>query len=784
MKPNKNSKFLFLIISLLVLSECSSFSIQELEAVESLLNRLDTKKPSPSEQESAARGVLQRLLPTYLSSFEFKIITKFSDNRVYGNSDNMIDKRLQIGLIFFKVSNEDDPFRKVKFLGTIFSHVTSMELNYVLETTPWVYIVLEIAFPMLEKDKGTTAVDITSGLHWYLKYWCGAHVSWDKTGGAQLGSVLSQDHYLPFLCLVGLGKMGKRDRLDGTSGVNLPLAFTGQEAIWQKEFNITKQDLNDFFGGPAFLAWARMVLPSFSGNVPAALKAIFPTANISRLGDWNTVDGDPRWCCTYLLDPSDPLFIEIGEAFMKQQIKEYGDVTDIYSCDTFNENSPPTNDPTYISSLGSAVYEAMSKADNDAVWLMQSVAGNGLAILFRLIILETTTDEGEELLECMLHNFGGNIEMYGILDAVASGPIDARVSENSTMSLPHPILQFTKTLRQIGVGMCMEGIEQNPVVYELMSEMAFRSDRFQLEEWLTTYSHRRYGKSVYQVEDAWKILHHTIYNCTDGIADHNTDYIVKFPDWDPSVNNQLGVPEIIQRHKLAGVQQKIRFFFHETSSSLPQPHMWYKNKDAVRALKLFLDAGNELAELPTYRYDLVDLTRQSLSKLANEIYLSAIHAFWDKDAKALSLHCLKFLQLIKDIDKLLAADDNFLLGTWLESAKKLSLNADEMQQYEWNARTQVTMWYDNTKYVQSKLHDYANKFWSGLLEDYYLPRASMYFTRLLKSLKENEDFKMEEWRKEWIAFSNKWQAGVELYPVKAQGDALAIAKELYQKYFT
>lgn len=34
---------------------------------------------------------------------------------------------------------------------------------------------------------------------------------------------------------------------------------------------------------------------------------------------------------------------------------------------------------------------------------------------------------------------------------------------------------------QIGVGMCMEGIEQNPVVYELMPEMAFRSDALQLE---------------------------------------------------------------------------------------------------------------------------------------------------------------------------------------------------------------------------------------------------------------------------------------------------------------
>lgn len=37
--------------------------------------------------------------------------------------------------------------------------------------------------------QGTTAIEITSGLHWYLKYWCGAHVSWDKTGGAQLASV-------------------------------------------------------------------------------------------------------------------------------------------------------------------------------------------------------------------------------------------------------------------------------------------------------------------------------------------------------------------------------------------------------------------------------------------------------------------------------------------------------------------------------------------------------------------------------------------------------------------
>lgn len=37
--------------------------------------------------------------------------------------------------------------------------------------------------------QGTTAVEITSGLHWYLKYRCGAHISWEKTGGVQLASV-------------------------------------------------------------------------------------------------------------------------------------------------------------------------------------------------------------------------------------------------------------------------------------------------------------------------------------------------------------------------------------------------------------------------------------------------------------------------------------------------------------------------------------------------------------------------------------------------------------------
>lgn len=80
------------------------------------------------------------------------------------------------------------------------------------------------------------------------------------------------------------------------------------------------------------------------------------------------------------------------------------------------------------------------------------------------------------------------------------------------------------------------------------------------------------------------------------------------------------------------------------------------------------------------RYDLVDLTRQALSKFANQVYLDVITSYQRNDPKNLDLNSRKFLELIKDIDILLASDDNFLLGTWLESAKSLAANQNERRQ--------------------------------------------------------------------------------------------------------
>ena len=46
------------------------------------------------------------------------------------------------------------------------------------------------------------------------------------------------------------------------SGVNLPLAFTGQEyafyRTYTEKFGLNSSDLDAHFAGPAFLAWGRM----------------------------------------------------------------------------------------------------------------------------------------------------------------------------------------------------------------------------------------------------------------------------------------------------------------------------------------------------------------------------------------------------------------------------------------------------------------------------------------------------------------------------------------------
>ena len=55
-------------------------------------------------------------------------------------------------------------------------------------------------------------------------------------------------------------------------------------------------------------------------------------------------------------------------------------------------------------------------------------------------------------------------------------------------------------------------------------------------------------------------------------------------------------------------------------------------------------------------------------------------------------NALVFLDILEDLDRILATNKNFLLGPWLESAKAMATNSRERKLYEFNARNQITLW--------------------------------------------------------------------------------------------
>ncbi|PHT98523.1 hypothetical protein BC332_32602 [Capsicum chinense] len=92
------------------------------------------------------------------------------------------------------------------------------------------------------------------------------------------------------------------------------------------------------------------------------------------------------------------------------------------------------------------------------------------------------------------------------------------------------------------------------------------------------------------------------------------------------------------------------------------------------------------------------------------------------------------------------------------------------------------MWFDNTVEEASLLRDYGNKYWSGLLRDYYGPRAAIYFKYMIESLEGGHGFNLRAWRREWIKLTNSWQSSRNVFPVESTGDALNVSQWLFEKY--
>lgn len=509
-----------------------------------------------------------------------------------------------------------------------------------------------------------------------------------------------------------------------------------------------------------------------------------------------------------LLDPADPLFPEIGRRFVELQRTAYGlDVTHMYSADTYNEMDPRTRDPDYLRQASAGVVNGMRAADPAAVWVMQGwlfhskfwdaeaiAAYLGGVPQDALLVLDLNANvkpvwpaiSDRPFVWNLLHNYGGRRALYGNLPSVATQPVLDWVAAGPQM---------------VGTGLTMEAIEHNPVVFELMLEMAWRlrelvDQPLDLRAWVGQYAERRYGMPDPRAKEAWGLLLDGVYSIGE-----ESSYSLLSP--------------IAREPRLGLACERL-------TDTAALAEAW------GLLLAVAADAPNAATAvaLSPLGYDIVDVTRQALADAFVES-LDAFEAAFDdvmRDRAVVALRgggnkatrrprgprggsgplrvfveacpregaapamerlqCLgaRLLRIIDDTEEILASNANFLFGNWIADARAWGATREEADLLEFNARNQVTLWGP-----AGNINDYASKQWAGLTKDYHRLRWSLFVAQVLATAADPAvvSFDEEAFHDAVIrlgqAFGRETQRDV-LYPTRPVGDTVAIARRLHRAY--
>ena len=108
--------------------------------------------------------------------------------------------------------------------------------------------------------------------------------------------------------------------------------------------------------------------------------------------------------------------------------------------------------------------------------------------------------------------------------------------------------------------------------------------------------------------------------------------------------------------------------------------------------------------------------------------------------------------MIKDLDRLLSSNENFLLGLWIAGSRASVSSEAAKNLYEFNARTQVTIW----SYHESLVLDYAAKAWGGLVGDFDLPRWQLFLGKVYQAVKSVQPLNETEYKQERFALEEAW----------------------------
>lgn len=656
--------------------------------------------------------------------------------------------------------------------------------------------------------EGTDGVCVASALNHYLQEWCGCHISW-------CGSTVELPEELPMpqtkttktspykyrycfnYCTFNYtmswwDKERWQWEIDfmALNGINMPLAVTGQNSVWQRVYRslgFSNEELEGFFSGPAYFNWFWMgnldgwggplpqsffrkheelqkfilrneralgmkpVLPAFTGHVPPSFEEKFPDVRVRKTSWVNFPE-------VAVLDPEEEMFDVIGERFIREQAALYG-TNHLYSADTFNENDPPSTDSAYLAGMGRKVFESMKAADSEAVWVMQGwlfhhsddfwgeseiKALLGAVPDDSMIILDLWSERfpvwqrteayyGKPWIWCMLHNFGQNTTLSGNAVRVAQAPAAALASPNSG--------------KMCGIGLTPEGIEHNPMMFAMMLENVWCEEPINVDEFVADYLEERYGTSSEKAKQAWSLIVESVYN--------------------NDVTN--GGPESI----ITG-----RPNFKKNPGGTTNVKLHYDQMELAQAWDLLLECAEECAASEGYRYDLVDITRQVMANHATVLQQRCAQAYESGNIEAFDNAANQFISYLCDFDRLLSSRTEFLLGRWLESAKAMGTSEAESALYEHNARNLLTTWGNK----DCRIRDYACRHWSGLISGFYLPRWQRFFESVREAMVAGKPFDQEafnEGSKEW---EWQWTFGKECYSTQPQTDEIDVVKQMYAKY--
>ena len=654
---------------------------------------------------------------------------------------------------------------------------------------------------------GNNANSMAVGLNHYLKNYCLTTISWYKDDPIELPKTLPNipaevtikanvpTRFFLNYCTFGYSmtwwKWSDWEHfIDwmALNGINMPLAITGQEAIWYKvwsKLGLTDEEIRGYFTGPAHLPWHRMcnldgwqsplpkewlssqaelqeqivarerefnmqpVLPAFAGHVPAALKRVYPNIKTSRVSEWGGFADQYR--CTFL-NPMDSLYAIIQKEYLTEQTRLYG-TNHIYGIDPFNEIDPPSWDTDSLGMMAKHIYESVAAVDPEAIWLqmtwlfyadikhwttpriksyLRSVPQDKLILLdyfceYTEIWKQTDSYFGQPYLWCYLGNFGGNSFLSGPVKLVSERLADALKNGGSNLK---------------GVGSTLEGIDLNQFMYEFVLDKAWNSGQTD-KEWFLKLADRRTGKVSPEARKAWEILADKVYI----------------------------QPAQVGQGTLTNARPCLKGNGHWTT----KPTIEYQPKDLVEAWRLLLSVKD--CQRDSYEFDLVNIGRQVLGNYFNVVRDEFTLAYEAGDIMMMKNRGDKMREILTDLDKLVSCHPTFSLNKWITDARDMGHDAASKNYYEMNARSLITIWGDSYH-----LTDYANRSWAGLTNQYYSVRWDRFINEVIKAVEKKKAFDEEVFFNESRMYENEWVNPSNRINYNEGGDGIKLARQIYKKY--